>query len=100
MSFSTSALSHKDHLWRWGDVAEQREQGKSRAAGHLHIEEDHIRLGLLNQVDGRLCAVGLADDFDAWMCGKAFRQVQARPWLIIHQHGAECAISSARIHGR
>ena len=89
---------HKDYLWRRSDFSEQGQEGKSRAARHLHIQEDHIRLKSLNHIDGRHCAVGLAYDLDAWMRGEAFSQVHARALLIIHQHSAYRAIDGGRIH--
>jgi hypothetical protein len=76
------------------------EQGKTRAARHLHIEEDHIGMDSLNQIDAGLHAVGLADDFDAGMHGEAFSQVHAHGLLIVHKHSTDRAISDTRIHGK
>ena len=52
----------------------------------------------MNQIDGGIRAVGLADDLDDGMHGEAFSEVHARAWLIVHQHSADRTIAGGRIH--
>jgi len=52
----------------------------------------------MDQIDGRLRAVSLADDHDAGVRGEAFSEVHARPFFIVYQHSAYRAIDGGRVH--
>src|SRR5262245_9503744 len=63
---------------------ERREEIEARLARHLHVEEEELRLQILERLPGGPGVRGLADDLDLGILAEETAELVSREALVVH----------------